>query len=967
MTQSTIRGSTQIKPGSITVTELDNTLATSTFMPIGAELDDIDNVTAPAPNTGDVLTFSGGAWINAPSAGGSVVASLDDLTDVVITSPGDNALLAYDNGSSTWIDQTASDAGLATYDHTHNTYHNLLGTTHLDTLSGIPIAGDLMYANATPKWGRLAKGADHQFLKMVSGVPTWSGLSYYQTVIVDPSGDGNFTTLSAAEASITDASISKRYRILIYGDVTETNEVSLKSYVDVQGVGDASITINTNSNVNGLVLGTTYGANMLSLKNLRIYRTGTTSGATYVISDKWGANWVSICLVEEVRCWNQTTGGAGHGMYSGYYSNTNFKNCEFYANNVDSSHGAVLDVVSTPIMYSCIFQGGTGSTSKGVNVGSSANPTMYNCVATGGTGASGGCYGMEMSNSAQGTFISCKFVGGNNAGNYNHGVYVDYSSVANFTGCTILGGPGAGLSSVGFYSYRNNVSTLTGCIIKAQGGGYYCDAVVVAVAAVVTFNNCVIEGTPSYEQSRAITVSDGSYAVLNNCSLTPGSGGVSSYAVNLTVAGGVTLNGCNILVPSYGTYAYYASANNGRFQPSATKPYQVNSMVIIVDSAQTAGSTLKIGTSIGGSEVASGIPIDSTGWKTFTLGSGARSLVAAGGYLYATPSVAAADNFCRIYYTVNFSWGNSYGVYLNSQGPLNINNCYVSSNIASDCFYIESAVVANEGISLIDSTFKSVQAASSPKYSINAGAAITIAKSYNLTMEGAVHSNVTLKSYTDIVNSRIRTNAIRVGSPTSYTDIDAAGFISFSGGATIWDDLQVTSSLKLTGVRDPTFEQWFTNGAGSRGLYLYSFTDEHTNEKEMYFATQMPHSWAGTAIHPHVHFTPASSGTAGQRVKWGLEYNWVEIGGTFGNSVIITTSGYSPVTSQLNKFDHYLAEFPSITPNSTQDGISTAINGRLFRNSSDTTNDTYTDKAGLLQFDIHFEKDALGSREEDVK
>lgn len=38
--------------------------------------------------------------------------SLDDIDDVVITTPGEDEVLAYDNGSSTWINQTPAEAGL---------------------------------------------------------------------------------------------------------------------------------------------------------------------------------------------------------------------------------------------------------------------------------------------------------------------------------------------------------------------------------------------------------------------------------------------------------------------------------------------------------------------------------------------------------------------------------------------------------------------------------------------------------------------------------------------------------------------------------------------------------------------------------------------------------------------------------------------------------------------------------------
>ena len=58
--------------------------------------------------------------------------------------------------------------------------HVLLSATHTDTLADTVIAGDILYGNATPKWARLAKGSDGNFLKLASGYPAWSvhGLTY---------------------------------------------------------------------------------------------------------------------------------------------------------------------------------------------------------------------------------------------------------------------------------------------------------------------------------------------------------------------------------------------------------------------------------------------------------------------------------------------------------------------------------------------------------------------------------------------------------------------------------------------------------------------------------------------------------------------------------------------------------------------------------------------------------------------
>lgn len=46
-------------------------------------------------------------------------ATIDDLTDVLITSPSDNDLLAFDSASGNWINQTAAQAGLSAVGHTH--------------------------------------------------------------------------------------------------------------------------------------------------------------------------------------------------------------------------------------------------------------------------------------------------------------------------------------------------------------------------------------------------------------------------------------------------------------------------------------------------------------------------------------------------------------------------------------------------------------------------------------------------------------------------------------------------------------------------------------------------------------------------------------------------------------------------------------------------------------------------------
>jgi hypothetical protein len=86
--------------------------------------------------TADSSTGTGLKW--AAASGGA--NALDDLTDVVISgTPADNELLAYDSGSGDWINQTASEAGLAVSGHNHSgVYEPVLPLT---TLGDILIYG----------------------------------------------------------------------------------------------------------------------------------------------------------------------------------------------------------------------------------------------------------------------------------------------------------------------------------------------------------------------------------------------------------------------------------------------------------------------------------------------------------------------------------------------------------------------------------------------------------------------------------------------------------------------------------------------------------------------------------------------------------------------------------------------------------------------------------------------------------
>ena len=90
---------------------------------------------------------SGLASSSTSSEGGTGATTLDELTDVVITGPADNEVLAYNTASSRWINQTAAEAGL--------------------TAATLTTKGDLLTWDTA--LARLPVGADGQVLTADSG------------------------------------------------------------------------------------------------------------------------------------------------------------------------------------------------------------------------------------------------------------------------------------------------------------------------------------------------------------------------------------------------------------------------------------------------------------------------------------------------------------------------------------------------------------------------------------------------------------------------------------------------------------------------------------------------------------------------------------------------------------------------------------------------------------------------------
>lgn len=161
-----------------------------------------------------------------------------------------------------------------------------------------------------------------------------------------------------------------------------------------------------------------------------------------------------------------------------------------------------------------------------------------------------------------------------------------------------------------------------------------------------------------------------------------------------------------------------------------------------------------------------------------------------------------------------------------------------------------------------------------------------------------------------------------------------------------WNDSQVPGLSVRVGGTAPTLVNW------TNGLYAYSFAAGES----VLFSVQLSHNYVnGSALEPHVHWSPDSENT--NHMVWGLEYSWANVNESFpGSTTIFATNTPSGTNHQ-----HQIASFASVV--GTGKKISSILNCRLFF----STNATYSGEALLQSFDFHYPVTVYGSRQEYIK
>jgi hypothetical protein len=198
----------------------------------------------------------------------------------------------------------------------------------------------------------------------------------------------------------------------------------------------------------------------------------------------------------------------------------------------------------------------------------------------------------------------------------------------------------------------------------------------------------------------------------------------------------------------------------------------------------------------------------------------------------------------------------------------------------------------------------------------------------------------------------------------NFTKVTTNGSLSYEGDATRWDDLRVPmSSTRRGAAEDPLYDQFKNDGSGSVGVYGSWFRTNQT--EDLFFEVQMPHAWKeGSNLYPHIHWSPKTN-TGGDKVRWGFEYLWVNVAGTFGNTTVVYAEDPIPtVGPSPTAYQHVISAFPEIV--GTGQTLSSMLICRVFRDGTHI-NDSYNNSAFLLQFDFHYQIDSDGSNEEYTK
>ena len=198
----------------------------------------------------------------------------------------------------------------------------------------------------------------------------------------------------------------------------------------------------------------------------------------------------------------------------------------------------------------------------------------------------------------------------------------------------------------------------------------------------------------------------------------------------------------------------------------------------------------------------------------------------------------------------------------------------------------------------------------------------------------------------------------RFGSSTDYATFSSGGTLTLVGNATVFDDVQ-----------SPAVDLLQTGSGVSKNLTenTVEYTTNSNLSDYMLTSIQLPHSWKiGSTVFPHLHWEQTTSSVPNLLIQ----YRWQRQGQaktTAWTNYPVKINAFTYTTGTLNQITHDSGLVPP-----ANSSLSDIIEFRILRDNANTSGQfTGSDPVGatisVTSFDIHIEKDTLGSELEYIK
>lgn len=168
------------------------------------------------------------------------------------------------------------------------------------------------------------------------------------------------------------------------------------------------------------------------------------------------------------------------------------------------------------------------------------------------------------------------------------------------------------------------------------------------------------------------------------------------------------------------------------------------------------------------------------------------------------------------------------------------------------------------------------------------------------------------------------------------------------GDGIVWDDLKFPASrIRQGATQKPDFD------ITELGLLF----PQNDSTEIAYVIAQFPHHMKlGTNIRPHIHFIQTSATTP----TFKIDYRWYKNGDTIPSFTTLTCDSYAftyPGSGSILQ----ICSFPEID-GSAIDSVSSIMDVKIYRDDNNVTGDVL-----VKEFDIHYQIDSLGSKQEFIK